>query len=85
MPVLFQLDNEYTDTVSGWFGRRKGTGARSGLGSARAYAMKNGVAVVMLGDDSACLFYRSSDTGIIRKKEYPADEVTWEKSSEGEA
>lgn len=62
-------------TTSEWFARRKGTGARTGLGAARAFAKENGVALVMLGDDGLCMFLTDGDR--LAKREYKPSEVRW--------
>ena len=74
MPVQFARQSPYTGTVTEWFARRKG--ARSGLGAARAYADQHGVAIVMLADDGACMFYRNQE-GKLKKREYAPDKVVW--------
>lgn len=62
-------------TTSEWFARRKGTGARTGLAAARAFAKANGVALVMLGDDGLCMFLMDGDR--LTKREYRPSEVRW--------
>lgn len=62
-------------TTSEWFARRKGTGARTGLGAARAFAKEKGAAFVMLGDDGLCLFLMDGDR--LTKREYKPSEVRW--------
>ena len=73
--ITVDTNSPAVDTTRGWFARRKGTGARTGLGAARAFAKENGAALVMLADDGLCIFLMDGDR--LTKREYKPSKVRW--------
>jgi uncharacterized spore protein YtfJ len=76
MTMTFNAHAEFVKTTDEWRAAIKGTKARTGYGAARAYAKENGVAVVMLADDGARMFYRKED-GSVSSKLYYREQVRW--------
>jgi len=61
------MNANHVGTMSEWRGRASELGARSAKGAARAYARANGVAVMMLADDTAREFAIDHESGKVRE------------------